>query len=81
MSWAIRVGVLAFGLLAIWQGKSQLMAGRWVFANYYSQPVFAAGVMGVGVVLCALAFLPSKAWMYRHITTGRKSKFSKETAV
>jgi hypothetical protein len=75
MSFLFRAGVFLVGLLTIWQGKSQLIAGHWVFKNAsYHQTTFAAGVMGSGFVLCALAFLPTSAWMYRHITTGRKSK-------
>ena len=75
MSLLVRVGLFAFGLLVIWQGKSELVAGHWVFKNAsYHQTTFAAGVIGSGFVMCALAFLPGSAWMYRHITTKRKSK-------
>jgi hypothetical protein len=78
MSVLARIGIFAFGLLVIWQGKTQLMTGHWAFTNLKGQLMFGGSVMGGGFILCALAFLPPSKWTYKHITTGRKSKDRKK---
>jgi hypothetical protein len=75
MGWLTRVGLFAGGLFIIALAKSQLQAGHVVFsdANYH-QTTFAAGGIGIGIRLCLLVFLPPRDWVYKHITTGRKSR-------
>jgi hypothetical protein len=68
-----RLGLFAGGLYMILLAKAQLRTGSVVFANAsYHQTTFAAGGIGIGAVLCLLAFLPPRDWVYKHITTGRK---------
>lgn len=69
-----RLGFVAAGLFLILVALSQMRAGRFVFDNAsYHQQTFAAGGIGVGIVLIILAFLPSRDWVYKHITTKRAS--------
>ena len=75
MSWLIRLGLFASGLVLILLGKSQLQDGYWVFTNAsYHQTTFAASGIGLGCLICLFAFLPSGEWVYRRLTTGRKIK-------
>ena len=76
MGWKVRAALLGFGLLLIFFRRSQLHAGHWAWSNWYGQTIFAAGLIGVGVFFCALALLPDGDWVYRRITTGRRSKQS-----
>jgi hypothetical protein len=72
MGWTARLGFVAAGLLLILAAVSQMRAGRFVFDNAsYRQETFAAGGIGVGIVLIILAFLPARDWVYEHITTKR----------
>ncbi len=74
MGWLTRLGLAAAGLLLIVLATNQLRTGRIVFDNAsYHQTTFAAGGVGVGIVIFLLAFLPPREWVYRHITT-RKQK-------
>jgi hypothetical protein len=70
MGWLTRLGLFAGGLFLILLARAQLRAGHWVFDNAgYHQTTFAAGGYGVGVLLILLGFLPSRAWIYKRITT------------
>jgi hypothetical protein len=72
MGWLARLGLVAGGLFVILLARAQLQAGHWAFDNAsYHQTTFAACGYGVGVLLILLAFLPPRAWVYKHITTKR----------
>jgi hypothetical protein len=69
-----RLGLIAGGLFVILLARAQLHAGHWAFDNAgYHQTTFAAGGYGVGALLILLAFLPPRAWVYKHITTKRSN--------
>ncbi len=75
MSWLMRLGLFAGGLVLVLLGMAQLQTGHWVFTNAsYHQTTFAASGIGLGCLICLLAFLPPGGWVYRRITTGRKIK-------
>jgi hypothetical protein len=79
MSWMMRIGLFVGGLVLLGAGKLQLQSGHWVFDNAnYHQTTFAAGAVGIGIFLCALAFLPSGDWVYRHITTRHTFRLPKK---
>jgi hypothetical protein len=72
MGWLARLGLIAGGLFVILLARAQLQAGHWAFDNAgYHQTTFAAGGYGVGALLILLAFLPPRAWVYKHITAKR----------
>jgi hypothetical protein len=67
-----RLGLIAGGVFVILLARAQLQAGHWAFDNAgYHQTTFAAGGYGLGALLILLAFLPPRAWVYKHITTKR----------
>jgi hypothetical protein len=67
-------GIDCRGLFVILLARAQLQSGRWAFDNAgYHQTTFAAGGYGVGALLILLAFLPPRAWIYKHITTKRSN--------
>jgi hypothetical protein len=79
MGWMTRLVFVVAGLLLILAALSQMRAGQFVFDNEsYHQQTFAAGGIGIGIVVILLAFLPSRDWLYKHITTkhsrGRQEK-------
>jgi hypothetical protein len=72
--------LIAGGLVTIAIGVEYQRRGIFSFPNAsYHQTVFSGGVIGSGVVMVALAFLPSGDWIYRHITTKRNIKLSHHT--
>ncbi len=75
MSWPVRVALFAGGLIMVLIASAQLKTGHVVFANAsYRQTTFAASGIGIGAMLCLLAFLPPSDWVYKRITTGRKNR-------
>ena len=70
----------AAGLYAIFLARTQLKTGHALFTNAsYHQTTFAAGGLGIGVILILLAFLPPSDWVYKRITTKKpKPKFLKK---
>ena len=71
MRWPFRLMMIGFGLYVILYGVAQLEHGKFAYENMKGQTVFAPGVMGVGVVLFLLGFVPSGNWLYKRITTKR----------
>ena len=65
-----RLTLFAAGLIIVLIARAQLRMGHVIFSNVsYHQTTFAASGFGIGLVLVLLAFLPSKDWVNKHITT------------
>jgi hypothetical protein len=80
MSLLARLMCAAGGLMTIAMGAEYLRRGIFSFTNAsYRQTVFSGGVIGSGIVLMVLAFLPSGNWVYRRITTKREVKLAHHT--
>ena len=76
MRWYARLMLIAGGLFMICLAAAQLQKGQFVFDNSsYHQTTFAAGGIGIGLVMILLAFLPSGEWVYRHISTRQRGRF------
>ncbi|WP_216841254.1 hypothetical protein [Acidobacterium sp. S8] len=79
MNWFTRLLLIAGGLGLILLAVVQLRNGQMVFDNSsYHQTTFAAGGIGVGIVILLLAFLPPGEWVYKHITTKRNNVLHSE---
>lgn len=75
MEMIARMLLFAGGLYVILLARTQLRTGHSVSPNAsYHQTTFAASGFGVGLILMVLAFLPPKAWVYKHITTKKPKK-------
>ena len=80
MSLLARLMLIAGGLVMIVIGAEYQRRGIFSFTNAsYHQIVFSGGGIGSGVVMVALAFLPSGEWIYRRITTKRNIKLFRHT--
>jgi hypothetical protein len=80
MSLPARLMCAGGGLVTIAMGAEYLQHGIFSFTNVsYRQTIFSGGVIGSGIVLMVLAFLPSGNWAYRRITTKREVKLAHHT--
>jgi hypothetical protein len=74
--------LIAAGLCMICLAAAKLQQGKVVFDNAsYHQTTFAAGGIGIGLLLILLAFLPSSEWVYRRISTKRASGLSSKKKI
>src|SRR5215472_6174898 len=70
MKFKSRASLFFAGALIALGGYTMLQkCGIFPCLNWRMQPVYPAGVVVSGIVIAALAFLPSGEWIYRLVST------------